>query len=219
MRSRSPTRPCGGAATHSRRPMPPGRRQLSMRRSPWPAHSCNPVLKGPVSGNWDPAAASWTPPRGVAASAAPTGMDGPKIESAFNESFADCRRRRPCARPARRSRPTAVMANLRSRPPNRTGIARHNQGEPFLLTFMQVKGTIVSDQDFRLQRLRGSSFGSDPVMPDGLPPHGVRHSRRAFNAKDRPQEDRHRRPGSWRAAHQSEGTARCHQYRLSGAQV
>jgi hypothetical protein len=22
----------------------------------------NPVLKGPVSGNWDPAAASWTPP-------------------------------------------------------------------------------------------------------------------------------------------------------------
>jgi hypothetical protein len=24
----------------------------------------NPVLKGPVSGNWDPAAASWTPPAG-----------------------------------------------------------------------------------------------------------------------------------------------------------
>ena len=36
---RFPTRPCGGAATHSRRPISPGRRQHSMRPTPWPAHS------------------------------------------------------------------------------------------------------------------------------------------------------------------------------------
>src|SRR5664280_2837070 len=35
LRSRSWTRPCGGAATHNRRQMPPGRRQHSMRPSPW----------------------------------------------------------------------------------------------------------------------------------------------------------------------------------------
>jgi hypothetical protein len=86
-------------------------------------------------------------------------MDGPKVGSAFNESFADCRERRPCARPARRSRPTAVMANLRSLPSNRPGIARHNQGEPFLSMFVQVKGTNVSDQDSRLQGHRVRTSG------------------------------------------------------------
>src|ERR1035437_8954768 len=86
-------------------------------------------------------------------------MDGPKVGSAFNESFADCRERRPCARPARRSRPTAVMANLRSLPSNRTRIARHNQGEPFLSMFVQVKGTNVSDQDSRLQGHRVRTSG------------------------------------------------------------
>ena len=50
----------------------------------------NPVLKGPVSGNWDQAAASWTHPADEQPTQ-PTGMDGPSIESAFNESFANCR--------------------------------------------------------------------------------------------------------------------------------
>ena len=86
----------------------------------------NPVLKGPVSGNWDQAAASWTHPADEQPTQ-PTGMDGPSIESAFNESFANCRDGGPCHRPARRWRPTAVMANLRSLPPNRTVIARHQE--------------------------------------------------------------------------------------------
>jgi hypothetical protein len=50
----------------------------------------NRVLKGPVSGNWDPVAASWTPPADWQPTR-PMGMDGPKIESVFNESFANCR--------------------------------------------------------------------------------------------------------------------------------
>jgi hypothetical protein len=54
-------------------------------------------------------------------------MDGPNIESAFNESFADGRGGGPCHRPACRWRPTAVMANLRSLPANRTVIARHTK--------------------------------------------------------------------------------------------
>ena len=91
-------------------------------------------------------------------------MDGPKVGSAFNESFADCRERRPCARPARRSRPTAVMANLRSLPSNRTRIARHNQGEPFLSMFVQVKGTNVSDQDSRLQGHRVKNLRQAPTQ-------------------------------------------------------
>jgi len=62
-------------------------------------------------------------------------MDGPNIESAFNESFANCRDGGPCHRPARRLRPTAVMANHRSLPSNRTVIARHTK-EIVLSTFV-----------------------------------------------------------------------------------
>jgi hypothetical protein len=45
------------------------------------------------------------------------------------------------------------MANLRSLPPDRTGIARRTKEKSFLSTFVQVKGTIVSDQGSRLQRV------------------------------------------------------------------
>jgi Nucleotidyl transferase AbiEii toxin, Type IV TA system len=82
----------------------------------------NPVLKGPVSGNWDPAAASWTPPAEYQP-ARPTGLDGPRIESAVQRAIRGLPGRRPCHRPARRSRPKAVMANLRSLLADRTGIA------------------------------------------------------------------------------------------------
>jgi len=61
----------------------------------------------------------------------PTGMDGPNIESPFNESFADnCRDGSPCHRPARRwRRPTAVMANQRSLPPESHGDRTTHQGD------------------------------------------------------------------------------------------
>src|ERR1039458_10570541 len=73
----------------------------------------NPVLKGPMSGNWDPAAASWTRPADLQPTR-PTGTDGPNTESAFNESFANCRDGGPCRRPARRSEEhTSELQSLR----------------------------------------------------------------------------------------------------------
>jgi hypothetical protein len=47
------------------------------------------------------------------------------------------------------------MANVRSLSPNRTGIARRNQRDVFLSTFVLVKGTIVWNQDSRHQRVLG----------------------------------------------------------------
>jgi Nucleotidyl transferase AbiEii toxin, Type IV TA system len=53
-----------GAATHSRRLMPPGPTPTFEEAVSLACALLNPVLKGPVSGHWDPAAATWTRPAG-----------------------------------------------------------------------------------------------------------------------------------------------------------
>jgi len=75
-----------------------------------------------------------------------------------------------CHRPARGSLPTAVTANLRSLPPNCTGIARHTKEKPLCSTFVQViKGTKVSNQAFRLQVHRVRTSGRpQPSFASGV---------------------------------------------------